>query len=415
LSANAFHIVSTAPIVAYQFNPLENVAVFSNDASLLLPQSALGEDYLVMGWPQTLANSEDANVNAGIDLRAFLTIVGTREATTVRVQLSTPTIGGSGIPAGNIGDILTFAIGPYEVINLETDEFAADFTGTLVDADAPVAVFSGSEASDVPDFETFATRDCCADHLEEQLFPIAAFGTQFVATKSPRRTAFLFEGGYDILPLDTEPEWFRVLASNEDTHVLTNLPPPNDSFSLQRGQFATFEVDRDFVLFADEPVSFAQFNGSQQTAGIPVAIPPDPQRVPGGDPSFILVPPVQQWRDKYVFLVPNKYTFDFLMISAPVGTELFRDGLVLDAVLACEYESAGMLADGMTMKEYVSIRCPLSRPDAADPGNPAYQDDGRHVLESEDGERFGLIVYGFDSFVSYGYPGGTNVELINPG
>src|SRR6185369_14351284 len=38
LSSHAFHITSTAPIVAYQFNPLENVNVFSNDASLLLPQ-----------------------------------------------------------------------------------------------------------------------------------------------------------------------------------------------------------------------------------------------------------------------------------------------------------------------------------------------------------------------------------------
>jgi len=42
---------------------------------------------------------------------------------------------------------------PYDVLNLETGGFGADadFTGTRVDADKPVAVFSGSEASDVPD------------------------------------------------------------------------------------------------------------------------------------------------------------------------------------------------------------------------------------------------------------------------
>ena len=44
----AYSIQSNSPIVAYQFNPLDNVNVFSNDASLLLPMNALGTDYRVM-------------------------------------------------------------------------------------------------------------------------------------------------------------------------------------------------------------------------------------------------------------------------------------------------------------------------------------------------------------------------------
>jgi len=40
LSRHAFRVTSSMPIVAYQFNPLENANVFSNDASQLLPVSA---------------------------------------------------------------------------------------------------------------------------------------------------------------------------------------------------------------------------------------------------------------------------------------------------------------------------------------------------------------------------------------
>ena len=36
LSRNTFKLTASTPIVAYQFNPLDNVGVFSNDGSLLI-------------------------------------------------------------------------------------------------------------------------------------------------------------------------------------------------------------------------------------------------------------------------------------------------------------------------------------------------------------------------------------------
>ncbi len=419
LSSQAFHIRSTAPIVAYQFNPLENVGVFSNDASLLLPTTAVDKGYLVMGWPQTLAITPDPSTNGTIDLRSFLTIVGTEADTDVEVQLGPDTgviLGAPpGIPAAAAGDLLTFTIGPYDVINLETDDFNADFTSTFVGATKKVVVFSGSEASDVPYFDTWLERDCCADHLEEQLFPISSFGTQFVAVKTPLRTKYVEQGGWDVAVVPDEPEYWRVLASTEDTSIVTNLPPPDDRFYLGTGQHVTFKTERDFVMSASKPVSFAQFPASQQTTGIP-PVTGGGQRPPGGDPSMIMVPPIQQWRSKYVFLVPNKYAFDFLLMAVPSGTRVLYDGTLLETANdRCEYEPIGVLNDGDEDIEYQAIRCPLSDPFVDDPQNPAFQDDGRHVIESDDGRPIGLIVWGWDSYVSYGYPAGTNLELINPG
>jgi hypothetical protein len=426
LSSRAYHITSTAPIVAYQFNPLSNVQVFSNDASLLLPSTALDGEYMVLAWPQTIAITDMAETNWGINLRAFLTIVGMHEDTTVHVTLSATavTVGGGPIPAGMPGDTLTFNIGPYDVINLETDGFNADFTGTTIDADAPVTVFAGSEASDVPFWTSSSVRQCCADHMEEQEFPLSALGTQFVAVKTPSRTRYARMAGYQVALVEDEQEWWRVLGTKPNTLVTTNLPPPNDHFTLQAGESVTWFTGADFVLNATSAVAFGQFPGGQQTTGIPIIT--GQGGIPGGDPSFITVPPVAQWRTKYVFLIPDKYEFDSILLAVSSTSSVLLDGanvrdLTLDAAAdagvldqpRCEYATAGDLTfkDGTTT--YVAIRCVLSNPRADDYGDPIYQNDGRHVVESTDGQRFGLIVRGWDNHVAYGYPGGADVKIVN--
>jgi hypothetical protein len=411
-SMTAYRVSSTAPLIAYQFNPLENVNVFSNDASLLLPTSALDNRYLVLGWPQTLALTGEPLTNGTIDLRAFLTIVASEDDTNVVVRLSTDILGGADIPPASAGEQITFTMNRGEVVNLETDGFNADFTGTELfsdNQDKPLAVFVGSEASDSPYFDSFLERSCCADHLEQQVFPERSYGNNFVAVKTPMRSVYVEKAGWDVGVVTDEPEYWRVMGTTEDTRVSTNLLPPYNSFRLQRGEAFLIEADRDFMITANAPVAVAQVPGSQQTTGIPSTL-PGGERPPGGDPSLILLPPVEQWRDRYLFLVPNKYAFDFLMLAAPVGTEILYDGLPIDDVLACEYELVGEIGEGDQAVEYQALRCPLSEPQ---PGSDGFQDDGVHSLEAVGGASFGLVVWGWDSFVSYGYPGGSNVGLIN--
>jgi hypothetical protein len=412
-SRHAFRIASTAPLIAYQFNPLENVGVFSNDASLLLPTASLGDRYLTLSWPQTIALTDRAETNMRIDLRAFLTIVGVEDDTTVDVDLSTAILGGGGIPAAAAGETITVQLDRFDVVNLETDAFNADLTSTVVRAreGKSVAVFAGSEASDVPSFETLAGRRCCADHLEEQLFPTSSFGTQFVAVKTPLRSARVDAAGWDVGVVPDEPEYWRVIAARDGTTITTDLPPPFHEVVLDRGQAAILESERDFLIDSDGPIAFGQFPGSQQTTGIPSTL-PDGQRPPGGDPSYITVPPLEQWRTGYLFLVPNKYAFDFVLLAVPAGAAITYDGVDLTVALDCEVEPIGRLRSGPTQIEieYVAYRCALSDPR---PGGGGTQDDGVHRIESPSGDAFGLVVWGWDSFVSYGYPGGSNVSIIN--
>jgi hypothetical protein len=423
LTRKAYRIETNFPVVAYQFNPLENASVFSNDASLLKPVSALGPPdaggpltpaYVVVGWPQTIARSDNPDVDfGGTELRAFLTVVGTRAETKVRVTTTARVIPGGPVAETPVGGQIEATLGAYDVLNLETGDFNADFTGTFIEANGPLVVFSGSEASDAPTFTSLSKRFCCADHLEEQIDPIRTAGTQFVAAHGPSRTRTVASAGAQVAVVP-EPDYFRVVAVFEgDTTVTTTLPPPEDSFVLQgRGAFRTVEATRDFLISSDAPVVLGNVSPSQEAAGIR-------RGLPGGDPSLLVVPPTEQWRSDYVFLTPDKYAFDFLTVVAPPGVEVTLDGEPLTEDL-CEIAPADGLEPsqrGGAAPPFLVYRCQLSfatiDPTKSAPTNllPGEQNDGVHRVSAL--VPVGVLVSGFDSFVSYSYAAGTQLKELN--
>ncbi|MDF2693097.1 MAG: hypothetical protein K0S65_1480 [Labilithrix sp.] len=417
LTRGAFRVRSDVPIVAYQFNPLENVNVFSNEATLLLPTAALGgsgRSYVVAGWPQTIARSEDPNTNFGTDLRAFLSIVGTAAETKIHLKTTARIVPGGPFPAGvPKGAEVDATLQPFEVLNLETGDFNADFTGSIIDSNAPIAVYVGSEASDAPFFDTLASRSCCADHLEEQVTPLRAVGKSYVLGRMPNRSRALAAAGA-VISAFPEPELYRVVAAAAGpTVVRTTLPSPWDTFMLDgEGSNFTIPAVQDFTLVADKPVLVADVQVSQEAAGVVRAL-------PGGDPSLTFVPPTEQWRNDYILLTPDKYAFDFLVVTAPFGATVYLDGLPIDGRV-CE-TGPGDGLDEKTRKakdpSFTVYRCQLSfpvvDPTQTAPNNlaPGRQNDGVHRVQSD--FPIGVLVYGFDSFVSYAYAGGT--ELVDLG
>lgn len=419
----AFRLRSHVPVVAYQFNPLDNVNVFSNDASLLKPVEALPGSgtlelaYVVMGWPQTIAITDDPDTNFNpldpINLRAFVTIVGTSDRTQVEITTSTDVVAGEGIPAMRAGDELSRELNAFEVLNLETGDFGSDFTGSLIRSDRPVVVFSGVEAADAPWFERLSERKCCADHLEEQLDPIRTAGRRFIAPHGPNRSRAVAAAGVPIVEIP-EPEYYRVLAVSDEgpTRLTTNLPSPDESLELPgRGAFIDLMSYGDFVLTSDRPVVLAAIQASQDASGVE-------RPLPGGDPSLVILPPVEQYRQSYTFLTPDKYAFDFIVIAGPQDAAITIDGRDLsdfECTTAWANGGDGDVVEGMVVSKV--HRCQLSFP-IIDPELPpeegvfaGEQNDGVHrVLSDRD---IGVIVYGFDERVSYGYAAGTQLEAIS--
>ncbi|MEZ4314048.1 MAG: IgGFc-binding protein, partial [Polyangiaceae bacterium] len=347
-----------------------------------------------------------------IALRAFLTIVGTREDTKVRVTTTARVLPGGPVKETLPNQQIEATLGAFDVLNLETDDFNADFTGSVIESDGPVAVFSGSEASDAPHFETLAERRCCADHLEDQLDPVRAAGKAFAVAHTASRTTAVVNAGADTAVVE-EPDYVRFVAvTTAGAKVTTTLPPPDDVFVLTyQGSFHEAIAYRDFTVTSTEPISVAQVMASQDAAGIK-------RSLPGGDPSLVIIPPTEQFRPDYTFLTPDKYAFDFVSIVATPDAAVFLDGSLLGPERCTVTPTDGLTPEERKSKTppYLTYTCQLGfatiDPLKTAPDNltPGAQNDGVHRLVCS--TNCGVIVTGFDSFVSYGYAAGTELRDI---
>ncbi len=381
LSSRAFRIVSSSPIIVYQFNVFENA--YSNDASLLLPSKALGQTYRVIGW--SAGHPIPLNVppiGLVID-RSYVTIVGTQPGTNVRVRPSWRIRGNPPIDATPAGGEINVTIGAFDVLNLETDDGTmqddpmtiADLSGTAVYTNKPVAVFSGVEttgspgAFDIPTYPGWDGESCCLDHLEDQLFPVESIGTKYAIPRSPVRST----SGY------REPDIIRFVGAAEVANVTTTLPSPFNSFTLQPGEVRTTYTQSNFTATADKPFQIGQILISNNYVDGPYI----------GDPSLTVFPPVDQYRTEYVILTPGSWTQNWVVIVAEVGSSVQLDG---GPTTSCASEPAGTV-DGTS---YESRKCSLV--------------EGVHTLTAD--EPFGIVAYGYGSAGSYAFVGGADVKKI---
>jgi hypothetical protein len=405
VSSHAFRIESSGPIVAYQFQPI--IQQFSNDASILIPRQALGRHYTIFGWPSAVPCAPlpgDTFYIEGKPDYTFLTIVGAEEDTHVTVVPTHPikaSIGPSGmeIPMTPAGMPLELVIGPYDVVNLESELLLrsffdcptdgsqnGDFTGSIVTSDKRVSVFSGVEASNsfggaTPPMPPYENRTCCTDHLEEQMLPTTALGWKFAVSRSPVRSPTSWE----------EPDLYRVLATDDGTLIRTNLAPPYDQFTLNGGEFKAFHSFTGFTLESfGGAIMVGQVLVSQGQAG-PWPMEGEPQGI--GDPSLTIFPAIDQYRSQYVFLVPGTWELNYMVLALPATAGFTLDGIT-EFPPECEERAIGVI-DGVDFKQ---ITCAL-------------REGVHHVTTTEPS---GLTVYGYYDVGSYSYPGGSDVNIINP-
>lgn len=406
-----YQITSTLPVTVYQFNPLsfeilhscDNTAEdpchsYSNDASLLLPDHALSNNYVVVSRPTFGITKNTAPDSPLHFIPGFMSIVGTEEETTVTIHFSSYTAAGDGLDAYRPGDTAQFVLGRSDVLQILSDippDCSAgttsaddcntesgtdvcrycdmgplyDLTGTVIESTAPVAVFAGHVCSFVP------YNNWACDHLEEQMVPSETWGTDYIVARTEPQS-----------PDAAEPNVVRIVSREHDNTIDFDPPSVHDSVNLYANEYIEFTTSENFRVTAAKPIMVAQFIVGQNYY--------TSQRDYHGDPAFSLVVPFEQYRTEYTFLVPETITYNYVNVIAPVGEaganihNITLDGTPLE------------FSDGI-IGTYGIARVDISN-----------EVNSYHSITGD--QPFGIMVYGFARFTSYFYPGGLNLEYINP-
>jgi hypothetical protein len=408
VNAGAYHVTSSVPVTAWQFNPLEyekplagisscgtsfgtmNCFSTSNDASLLLPSTAMTGNYRVISRSAVFGGAAGQSFTS--DAGGFA-VTATQDNTQVTLAFpagcgagtfNPPMLGGcvaagTGVMAANGGTTAMYTLNTGDVIEflgeLATGDSLehADLSGTVINANLPVQVISMNPISNVPDSAVNA------DHLEEIVLPAEVIGNKYIVAP-PTSPSGAVKGGHMVR-----------IYGNVDNTTLTYPAgqPAGAPMTINAGAFVELGPLTDpFEVDGDQPFVVGSFMvGGSLQAPLGDMCPAFPCR---GDPAMTIEVTPAQFRESYTFLAPADYETNFADILVPDGASATLDGTMLGAP-----QEIGTSGWGI-------VRAKL---DSAN--------GGIHNLITTDARGLGLQVMGFGHATSYQYPGGLNLKLIS--
>ena len=376
----AFHLTTDLPVVAYQMLPYGGGAAAATGASLLLPSSAWGDNYIAVsaidptGPPPPIPVAQGPSHN----------IVAKEDNTTVTIRPKSNIAAAGGLPAGMANQPYTFTLNKGQYAQFTQFQ---PLSGSPITADKPVGVFGGHQIMSI-DY-------CCGDHGEQMLAPVRALGSEYVAAPHPDRVPA------------TEQRIYRIWGAVDGTQ-LTYDPPNVGPAQVRLGEMLEIRTATPFsVRSQDTSHPFAMFTymkGSGADEDVAVGA------VGGGvgDPDFVRLVPPQQYLTHYVFFTDPTYPFTQLRVVRGK-----KDGLFYDVELKCLGGYITGWAPVGTTGEYETTTVKIV---------DTWQSQGgcnNGVQEMRSTGPFGVWVWGWGSnstqtgWVSYGYPAGEGVLPIN--
>jgi hypothetical protein len=367
----AFHIQTTSPVVAYQMLPYGGGDAAVTGATLLLPTSVYGTNYVAV-------DAYGASATTGASSTS-MDLVASEDHTTITILPNKDILAGGGVASAKANVQTAYVLDAGQTLQFTQP---GELTGSPIQSDKPIGLFAGHPCLNVPAGQPFC------DHAEQQIPPVQALGHEYMAVTYRQRAQSA-----------ENPPW-RIIGAVDGTALSysTNVGGPS---IVNQGDVLEFQTGTPFVVRsqdADHPFLLVGY-----MTGASGVIPSDGY----GDADFVRSVPTDQYMSRYVFFTDPTYPETNLVV-----TRKRQSGNYADVKLDC----AGTLSGWQAIdSEHEFTRVDLVRHDFEPQGGC---DNGRHEMLSD--APFGLTVWGwgtpetksYTGYVSYGYPAGENVATL---
>lgn len=273
------------------------------------------------------------------------------------------------------------------VVNKDTVE---DITGTIVNGDKPISIFSGANCYNIGILPFKPPRKYYScNGIFEQLLPNQEYGHEYLILPPAASSTDIANPG---------PSYCKVIPVLDTASLFLNNIPIK---KLRKGESYFFPIDAPTVIVGTSPIASVVFRrSSNKNTGLP-----SEQTL--GDPFMVLNQPMNLWTDSYTFVHPeNKYR------TAPDGSMRFVEyyativvpksvAVYLDnkRVLSSEFKHFDPTSTRGLCSEYSYTTLKIS--------------EGVHTINAD--KPFGIYVYGYGQYAdSYGYSSaGVNTKPEN--
>ena len=336
------HLESENPVNVYALNYDDNSA----DVAIIYPTESLGEEYFAMCYTPDVSNG---NKNS-----EFLVVASENET---KVEITPTKVTDQKQKAGTTFQI---TLNKGEVYQVQSENTAnatgqGDLTGSHIEADKPIAFFSGVLSTRIP------SGVCCYDHLYEQIPAIQSWGREY----------------YTVPLKGRQKDRFRIMAAKDNTVVEMS---GESSVTLNSGEFVEKEWSSPTQIYSNKQILVAQFSQSRDVDNA------------NGDPFMIILSSTAQSRTDVTF---EAYTSSNI-ISYYIN------------IVALTNETSQIELDGSTIGTQFNVYSGDAEYSYAQIKTTA----GTHHLSSSGDDGFLAYVYGFGNHESYGYGVGFNLDLI---
>ena len=227
------------------------------DAFLALPTDVLGTQYYpVTFWPST----------SQTQVAVLVTVDGTTVDITFQRSRGIAIFYQGAFFVG--GDTMTITLDKYDILIIQSER---DLTGTLIEADNPIAVFSGNKFAELPG----PNNGRPSSHLTEQIPPLGTWGTTFVAFPIPH-----------IDTLATNRYILKFVAEYDNTEI--NIPGEATITLRRAGDFT------DTNIFIREPDLFIRIDANKPILAVMYMEGYQANDGSNFDPTMLLLVPKQQ-------------------------------------------------------------------------------------------------------------------------